>query len=66
MYKCMMLIKDHNTKTLVSGDKTTRITLETLEPQQVHYLRELVDLAEVGVIFINPEEIDKFEVDIKE
>lgn len=39
----LMLLKDHNTKTLVTGDKVTRLTLETIETEQVEILKHLAD-----------------------
>lgn len=38
-----LLLKDLNTKTLVSGDKVTRVTLETVSPEQVDILKHLAD-----------------------
>lgn len=46
-----MLIKDINIKSLVSGDKSARITLETLYPQDIPILAMLADKMEIEVIF---------------
>ena len=46
-----LLIKDIAIKTLVSGDKSARITLETLEPEQVKELAKLSETIEVEVVF---------------
>ena len=49
--KLTLLIKDINIKTLVSGDKQARITLETLYPDDVSTLASLSDKQEIGVTF---------------
>lgn len=46
-----MLVKDINIKTLVSGDKSARLTLETTEPNQIEQLKELADKIEIDVQF---------------
>lgn len=46
-----MLIKDINIRTLVSGDKSSWVKLETLDPNDVNKLRELIGLQEVMVSF---------------
>lgn len=47
----VMLIKDINIRTLVSGDKSSWVKLETLDPNDVNKLRELIGLQEVMVSF---------------
>jgi hypothetical protein len=49
--KLTMLLKDLNIKTLVSGDKSARIVLETLNPQDVSELAKLADEMEISVTF---------------
>ena len=51
-----LLIKDINVKTLVSGDKSARITLETLRPEDVGTLATLADKDEIVVSFDIEEE----------
>ena len=46
-----MLVKDINVKTLVSGDKSSRIVLETLHKQDVAKLAMLSDKREIEVEF---------------
>lgn len=46
-----MLIKDLNIKSLVSGDKSARITLEVLSPQDIPILAMLADRMEIEVDF---------------
>lgn len=46
-----MLVKQLDIKTLVSGDKSARITLETLRPQDIVILAELYDETEITVEF---------------
>ena len=46
-----LLIKDINIKSLVSGDKSARITLETLDPRDIPKLAELSDKMEIEVEF---------------
>jgi hypothetical protein len=46
-----LLIKDIAIKTLVSGDKSARITLETLYPEDVKNLADLADEMEIEVTF---------------
>ena len=48
-----MLIKDINIKSLVSGDKSARITLETLKPEDIPILAELSNKMEIEVLFID-------------
>ena len=52
----MMLIKDINIKSLVSGDKSARITLETLQPQDITELAKLSDKMEIEVTFIDKDD----------
>lgn len=47
-----MLIKDISIKTLVTGDKSAWVKLETLRPEDVELLKELLSLQEVKVSFI--------------
>ena len=47
--KLVLLIKQVTTKTLVSGDKSARIVLETLYPEDVSKLAVLSDKTEVEV-----------------
>lgn len=51
-----MLIKDINIKTLVSGDKSGRITLETLDPEDTAVLAALHDKTEIDIQFEKEEE----------
>ena len=46
----LMLIKDINIKSLVSGDKSARITLETLKPEDIPILAELSNKMEIEVL----------------
>lgn len=46
-----MLVKDINVKTLVSGDKSSRIVLETLRQEDISKLATLSDKIEVEVKF---------------
>ena len=46
-----LLIKDLNIKSLVSGDKSARITLETLFQQDIPELAKLADQMEIDVDF---------------
>lgn len=50
-----MLVKDINVKTLVSGDKSSRIVLETLFEQDISLLKPLLDKKEVEVEFNIPD-----------
>lgn len=50
----LLLIKDINIKTLVSGDKTARIVLETLVPSDVERLAKLAGEIEIEVEFKKP------------
>ena len=51
--KKLMLIKEVNVKTLVSGDKSCRITLESIYPQDINDLFTLADISEIMVTFDN-------------
>ena len=53
--KLMMLVKDLNIKTLNTGDKSARITLETLYPQDITQLKDLADETEVMVQIDKPD-----------
>ena len=57
--KFIMLIKDINTKTLVSGDKQTRVVLESLYPADIKNLAKLSDILEVEVTFKYGKEEEK-------
>ena len=46
----IFLIKDVTIKTLVSGDKSARITLETLTPETVNSLKNIINKLEVKVV----------------
>lgn len=46
-----MLLKDLNIKTLNTGDKSARVVLETLRPEDIVELKELADVMEVEVYF---------------
>lgn len=65
-----MLIKNLNIKSLVTGDKQARITLETLYPKDIPTLAMLSDITEIEVEFkvsINQEIFgNKIEIDKKE
>ena len=47
----VMLIKDFNVKTLVSGDKGCRITLESLYSEDIKDLARLANEIEIEVEF---------------
>lgn len=49
--KLTLLVKDVAIKTLVSGDKSARIILESLRPEDVRKLASLADVLEVEVEF---------------
>ena len=49
--KLFLLVKNINIKTLVSGDKQARITLETLYPDDVAALAFWADKQEISVTF---------------
>ena len=49
--KKLMLIKDFNVKTLVSGDKSCRITLESIYPRDIDDLSKLANELEITVTF---------------
>ena len=53
-----MLIKEVNVKTLVSGDKSARIVLESLSPNDIDDLSMLSNLVEVWVTFDNDKQKD--------
>jgi hypothetical protein len=46
-----LLIKDINIKSLVSGDKSARITLETVNPSDIKELADLAEEMEIEVHF---------------
>ena len=46
-----MLIKDVNIKTLVSGDKSFRVVLEALYPEDIEELSALANELEIEVEF---------------
>ena len=50
-----MLVKDINVKTLVSGDKSSRIVLETLRQEDIGKLAMLSDKIEIEVDFNIPD-----------
>lgn len=50
LFVAPMLIKDLNVKTLVTNDKSAWIKLETLDPEDIQQLKELVDKKEVYVV----------------
>lgn len=49
--KKVMLIKDFNVKSLVSGDKSCRITLESIYPKDIDDLSKLANELEITVTF---------------
>jgi len=49
--RMILLIKDINIKSLVSGDKSARITLETVNPSDIKELAELAEEMEIEVTF---------------
>ena len=49
----VMLIKDLNIRSLVSGDKSARIVLETTDPRDVVRLAKLADKVEIVVGFFD-------------
>lgn len=46
-----MLVKDLNIRSLVTGDKTARILLETIDPKDISLLAFLSDKTEIEVEF---------------
>ena len=44
-----MLLKEIKTKSLVSGDKSVRVLLESLRPEDINHLASLSDLTLVEV-----------------
>lgn len=52
-----MLIKDINVKSLVSGDKSARIVLETTQESDVAKLARLADRMEIKVRFFDKKKI---------
>ena len=57
--KMLMLIKDLNVRTLNTGDKSARVTLETLYPDDIKSLMLLGDKTEVIVEFSIDKKEDK-------
>jgi len=57
--KLLMLVKDINIRTLVSGDKQARVTFETLSPEDIGKIAMLSDEMEVGVEINAKREKDK-------
>ena len=51
-----MLLKQKTVKTLVTGDKSSRLVLETLYPGDVVKLKELEDVMVVRVRFLEVKE----------
>lgn len=51
-----MILKDLNIKTLVSGDKSARVVLETTDPEDVNELAKLSGETFVRVTFDKVEE----------
>ncbi len=49
--KLQMLLKQKTTKTLVTGDKSARVVLETVNPSDVLKLTELEDAIIISVEF---------------
>lgn len=49
----IMLVKDVNIKTLVTGDKSAWLKLETLYPDDVVKLGQLADVQEVKITISN-------------
>lgn len=49
----ILLIKDINIKTLVSGDKQARIVLETLYPNTIDEINNLTSKQEVRVVILD-------------
>jgi hypothetical protein len=48
-----LLVKDLNIKTLNTGDKSARIVLETLYPDDIPTLALLSDKTEIEVVFVD-------------
>lgn len=46
----LMLVKDISIKSLVTGDKSAQLKLETLYPEDVNKLAQLADKQEVRVV----------------
>ncbi len=57
--KIRMLVKDINVKSLVTGDKSARVTLETFYPDDIKSLMLLGDQMEVTVEFSIDKKEDK-------
>lgn len=49
----LLIVKDLNIKTLVGGDKTARLVLETTSPEQIDALKELATQTFIKVSFEN-------------
>ena len=56
-----LLIKDITIKTLVSGDKSARMTLETLYPEEIPIIAALSEQTEIEVSFDDSQKGDKIE-----
>jgi len=56
----LMLVKDINIKSLTSGDKSARITLEVAYPEDIPTIAAMSELLEVNVEF-SIDQIDKEE-----
>ncbi len=54
--KKLMLVKEVNVKTLVSGDKSCRVVLESLSPEDIEELSKLSNETEIEVEFLTPKE----------
>ena len=52
--KKLMLVKEVNVKTLVSGDKSCRVVLESLRPEDIEELSKLSNETEIEVEFLTP------------
>lgn len=51
MKKFLLLVKQIDIKTLVTGDKSARIILESLDPNDIEEISKLANLMEVKVSF---------------
>ena len=51
MKKFLLLVKQIDIKTLVTGDKSARIILESLDPNDIDEISKLANLMEVEVSF---------------
>ena len=61
--KIPMLLKEVKTKSLVSGDKSVRVLLESLRPEDINHLASLSDLTLVEVEITPQSDLKRFYVE---